>query len=326
MLAAPRCRRAFTLIELLVVIAIIGVLIGLLLPAVQKVREAANRISCQNNLKQFGIAMHHYHDAQGSFPPGYLNIVSPKFPTLPASRFRWSMLAVTTPYYEQGNIYNSLDLTIPLYDQNNNVLPQNQLGVAQKVKLFLCPSDTGLAIYSGVFGPTNYVGCLGSGANGGSRAAGDGVFYENSSTHIADITDGTSNTALMSEQVLGPGGPAFRDPAQVDVRLHWGRVPANAPVTDIICASMKSFNTDRGGRWADGEVQYCQYDHHYPPNAPVMDCIAFEYSWKPARSKHTGGVNLSRCDGSVRFVSSTVAPLVWQAVGSRARGEAVVEY
>src|SRR2546427_12042506 len=134
-------RPGFTLIEMLVVIAIIAVLVGLLLPAVQKVREAASRMKCQNNLHQFGIALHHCHDVRGSFPPGYVNSVSSKFPNVPASRFRWSMLAELTPYLEQTNVYRTLDLTIPLYDQNNNVFPVNQFGVSQKVAMFFCPSD-----------------------------------------------------------------------------------------------------------------------------------------------------------------------------------------
>jgi prepilin-type N-terminal cleavage/methylation domain-containing protein len=110
-----RIRKGFTLIELLVVIAIIAVLIGLLLPAVQKVREAAARAQCMNNLKQLGIALHHYQQSEGSFPPCYEKKVSPQYPNVPSFLFRWSPLAKLTPYIEQSNIYYALDLTIPLY-------------------------------------------------------------------------------------------------------------------------------------------------------------------------------------------------------------------
>src|SRR5437588_6577166 len=142
-----RPRGAFTLLELLVVIAIIAVLIGLLLPAIQKVREAANRMKCSNNLKQLGLALHNYHDAQHAFPAGYQNLVTAQYPALPGSRFRWSFIARLTPYLEQTNIYNSLDLTIPLYmDSQGSVFPANQTGVSRTVSILFCPSDSQMQI------------------------------------------------------------------------------------------------------------------------------------------------------------------------------------
>src|SRR6202158_5698273 len=110
-----RRRHAFTLIELLVVIAIIGVLIGLLLPAVQKVREAANRMSCQNNLKQLGIAMFNYEGTYNKFPPAFVGNVPPAYTGFPAYFFSWSALAFLNPFLEQTNIYNQMDLTQPIY-------------------------------------------------------------------------------------------------------------------------------------------------------------------------------------------------------------------
>jgi prepilin-type N-terminal cleavage/methylation domain-containing protein/prepilin-type processing-associated H-X9-DG protein len=321
-------RGAFTLIELLVVIAIIAVLIGLLLPAVQKVREAANRMKCSNNLKQLGIALHHYHDAQGAFPPGYQNIVSsnPLYSSLPASRFRWSFIARVTPYMEQGNLYNSLDLTIPLYtDSQGDVTPPNQPGVAQTIAFLFCPSDSQTQVYP-TFGPTNYAGCLGNGANGGTRTQANGIFFQNSKVRLADIDDGTSNTAMCSEQILGLGGPDITDPTLVDVRYHYGQKSMNANVSDDVCQSLSTWKTDRGARWADGETQYAEYDHHYPPNAPQWDCVQFEHSWKPPRSMHTGGVNVLFADGSGHFISNSVNLVTWQALGSRNGGEALGDY
>src|SRR5690349_2201521 len=139
-------RRAFTLIELLVVIAIIAVLIGLLLPAVQKVREAAARTQCTNNLKQLGIALHNYEGTNRKWPPLYPG-------TAPGSstfdyKYTWSVLALLNPYLEQTNIYNSMDLKQPMYDATNNITTQNQFPVVQKVSLFLCPSDRGVPVSS----------------------------------------------------------------------------------------------------------------------------------------------------------------------------------
>ena len=319
-------RRAFTLIELLVVIAIIAVLIGLLLPAIQKVREAANRMKCSNNLKQLGIALHHYHDAEETLPPGYQNIVTAQYPTLPASRFRWSFIARLTPYLEQTNIYNSLDLTIPLYmDSQGDVFPVNQSGVSRQVAILLCPSDSQTQVYP-TFGPTNYAGCLGNGANGGTRTQANGIFYQNSRVRIADIADGTSNTAMVSEQILGPGGPDITDPALVDVRYVYGQQSVNADVSDTVCQSLTTWNTDRGARWADGETQYAEYDHHYPPNAPQWDCVQLEHSWKPPRSMHSGGVNVLFADGSAHFIANSVNLNTWQALGSRNGNEALGDY
>jgi prepilin-type N-terminal cleavage/methylation domain-containing protein/prepilin-type processing-associated H-X9-DG protein len=319
-------RSAFTLVELLVVIAIIGTLVALLLPAVQKVREAANRMKCSNNLKQLALAAHHCHDTTGAFPAGYANGISPESPTTPTFLRRWSWIAMLTPYLEQTNIYNTLDLKLPLYsDPQGDVFPVNQFGVNQVVATLFCPSDSQTKIDPS-FGPTNYVACLGDGANGGPRQNSDGIFFNNSHIKIADILDGTSNTAMFSETLLGRGDTPPTDPTQVDVRYTYGTLHANEPVTAAIAASITTFATDRGSRWADGECQYSLYDHHYPPDATVWDAVLIEYSWKAARSHHSQGVNVAFADGSVHFITDGVDLAVWQGLGTRNGGEVPGDY
>src|SRR5690348_3811272 len=169
----------FTLIELLVVIAIIAILIGLLLPAVQKVREAAARTACSNNIKQLALAMHNYESGRGSLPPAF------KGDGVPIAYFAsWSAWAELNPYLEQTNIYNRMDLTQQTYETTSpfNITAANQFAVQQVVKLFLCPSDKMTPVTQGpaygvpVLGPTNYAVCNGSGTNGGSPWDADGAF------------------------------------------------------------------------------------------------------------------------------------------------------
>ncbi len=332
-----KTRKGFTLIELLVVIAIIGILIALLLPAVQKVREAANRVKCENNLKQIGLAMHGYHDAEGSFPPCYEKKVSPQYPDVKSFLFRWSPLAKITPYIEQNNLYHTLDLTIPLYiDTDLTVSPPNVPGVRQKIVLYVCPSDPQEPTNPN-FGPNDYVACFGTGAKGGSHdpanmsadvGAPDGIFYTGSRTRIADITDGTSNTAMMSESLQGPGGspPSGTLPADSPLRqVLYASLPS-APMQEMPCLDATTWATDRNSKWADGDVYCSIYDHHRTPNSSIWDCIAGPYSWRAARSMHPGGVNLLLSDGSVRFVTNGVNPATWNALGSRNGGEVVGDY
>ncbi|HEV3260604.1 MAG TPA: DUF1559 domain-containing protein [Gemmataceae bacterium] len=248
-------RLGFTLIELLVVIAIIGVLIGLLLPAVQKVREAANRISCENNLKQIGLGAHNYHDTHDRFPPGI--VISPNSqnanPQYVAGGPYTSSLVFLLPYIEQDNIYNTIPkpyfdtngtqgawaYNTPPYDFQLGVTPTNGTGLPPfcsfPLKTFQCPSDPGLdqpttygvidaywttydpvkqLIYididylpnpSGALpnwppGMSNYIGCGGYAGEFGSYK---GIYYRNSRTRFADVSDGTSNTIAFGETLAG---------------------------------------------------------------------------------------------------------------------------
>jgi prepilin-type N-terminal cleavage/methylation domain-containing protein len=324
-------RRAFTLIELLVVIAIIAILIGLLLPAVQKVREAAARTKCQNNLKQLGLAMHNYHDVNQAFPPGYEQ--KQTVPSIPAFLWRWSSIAQLTPYLEQTAIFNACDLNNPLYSDPSGtvfVSKGNQLAVQQQVPILLCPSDPNSGMKPDPnFGPTNYVVCVGSGRNGGPRGpTADGVFYKGSKTRMTDITDGTSNTAMMSESLIGNGGPdlssAPTTPQQMERVYSW--IGGGGLMNAGTCAGSGDFRNDRNTRWADGDAYETLYDHGYTPNAASIDCISTSANWKAARSKHTGGVNLLRCDGSIRFIPNSIDAFTWQSLGTRTGGEVIGNY
>jgi len=348
-----RRRSAFTLIELLVVMAIIAVLVGLLLPAVQKVREAASRISCQNNLKQIGLAMHNYESAIGKLPSAFLGDSNPTLyppPTYFDYFFSWSALAQLNPYLEQTNIYNAMNLTQPIYDPTNNynISTANQFAVSQVIKLFLCPSDLGQPVLNpgdyGIqtAGPTNYAVCVGSGTTAGGPPYGsplnsDGMFQGIRSFRFSDITDGLSNTACASESLLGQGNEAVTSPTPpppADPRYVFAYVGFGTPINVANCAAATTWNGDqrRGFMWATGEMRCASYNHYFPPNSLNYDCVNNDattitaFAWKTARSNHPGGVNLLMGDGSVHFITNSVDPATWQALSTRAGGEVLGDY
>jgi len=342
-------RHGFTLVELLVVIAIIAILIGLLLPAVQKVREAAARTKCQNNLKQLGLALHNYEGAKGVLPPAFPANPQGAYATYPAYFYTWSVLAQLTPYLEQSAVYSQLDLTLPLYQSTPpfDIFPSNQFAVTVIVPLFLCPSDKGQPVSSayGVtnLAPTNYAACVGSGTTQGGPPFGsawnaDGVFQAQTPNRILDVADGTANTAAMSESILGDGPENFTGAAPGTADVAYKYTGFGSPLNDANCASSFQWNISnhRGFMWASGEIRCGTYNHYYTPNSPTYDCVTNSTApgisqdtavgFRAARSRHTGGVNVLLADGSVRFVGNDIAAGTWTALATRSGGEVVGEY
>jgi prepilin-type N-terminal cleavage/methylation domain-containing protein/prepilin-type processing-associated H-X9-DG protein len=295
-------RSAFTLIELLVVIAIIAVLIGLLLPAVQKVREAAARMSCQNNLKQLGLALHAYHDANSKLPPGYTAAaayVDGATDTSPG----WAWGAYILPYVEQNNLYVQYNLAQPV---------QNSPAIQTYVKTFVCPSDiaptTAFAVADKNWNPicsiapSSYAACCGGGVST-TGATGNGCFYRNSSVRLTDITDGTTNTIFLEERAFanvqgtwvgavigGYCNQGALNPAAVPGKLGQG-------AGDLVLIHAGTINNPSGRNLDDS-------------------C-----------SRHTGGANFLFADGSVHFLrnaaggSADAATL--QMMGTISGGEVV---
>ncbi len=327
--AANRLARpAFSLVELLVVIGIIGILVALLIPAIQASRGAAARTQCANNLRQLSIAAHNYESAHGHFPSGSVFKEYPGEPNAPWSLFRWSTLAVLTPYLENTAVYNALDLTAPLYLSSLSVNPKNADPNKIWVSEFLCPSDEA-RVLSPDFAPTSYAACAGSGINGGSPTEADGICYANSQTRIAKITDGTSKTALFSESILGVPQKSAHDP-QTEYKFSF-----LAPLTDELCNGAVQWNISdpRGFAWVNGEFRCAMYNQKTTPNSATPDCMGTliagppqvryaPFGWRTARSRHLGGVNLVMADSSQRFVTDEIDLTVWQALSTIAGSEA----
>ncbi len=324
----PSTRRyAFTLIELLVVIAIIAVLLGLLLPAVQKVREAAARLRCKNNLKQIGLALHNYHDSLQSFPPGYLSGVGTGGPANDLGP-GWGWAALLLPYLEQDNLYRQINFALDIRH------PANAAARTVRLPVYLCPSDPGREIFTVDLrndpmpdystpltdaggnpvqvAHSNYVGVFGSpeitpdpgfllAAAPARGPARQGMFFRNSRVRITDVTDGTSSTLFVGERSSNLASAAWAG------AVTGGQVPPRQP--------------DRFGYGPEGApvltLGHTGGPEDVPPHTPNAAVNHVDDFW----SRHAQGVNFLFVDGSVRNINDAISPAVWWALGTRAGGE-----
>jgi prepilin-type N-terminal cleavage/methylation domain-containing protein/prepilin-type processing-associated H-X9-DG protein len=291
--------KGFTLIEMLVVIAIIAVLIALLIPAVQKVREAANRMSCVNNLKQIGLALHQFHDARGKFPPGQVQGPYPQAGVNWTTQHGWAVFIL--PHIEQQPLWALYRLDVMLYE------PLNQDVVARPLKIFWCPSTPEQDRYytGGVFADNGTKGACGDYAPtfqvDPALATGDswGVLVPNSMTPMAAITDGTSNTLLLTEDAGRPRlWRAGRPVPGADQAVNGG--PWAGYHAGVILTGAQLDGTSRPGPCALN----CTNDHEV-------------YSF------HPGGANAVFADGHVQFLKVGMSIQVLAALVTRAGGEIV---
>jgi prepilin-type N-terminal cleavage/methylation domain-containing protein/prepilin-type processing-associated H-X9-DG protein len=278
----------FTLIELLVVIAIIGVLIALLLPAVQRAREAARRIQCVNNLKQMGIALHSYHDAHGCLPSGYTYV----------ERFTWGGFGWATmilPGVEQKPLFNAANFDLPLWSDANTTV------ATTAINFYLCPSDeTSQGRFLNrdpyQYAMASYVGSFGPGDLDVTPEDRRGLFSRNSRTRFAEVTDGLSQTLAVGERhngkferVIGSAGHVFAETVWVGAIME-GYTDAHGHTTLFVAG--------------------------HTPTSPSFDD-------QDAASRHDGGTNFAFGDGSVHFLKNTIDLSVYQSLSTRAGGEVI---
>lgn len=311
-------RTGFTLVELLVVIAIIGVLVGLLLPAVQAAREAARRMSCSNNLKQIGLALHNFESTYKEIPAG----------TRDATGYL-SPHAVLANYMELNNVYDRMDLTVGPFTQPNYDAARSQ------PEFLICPSDP-FPGQTHDMGWTNYHANAGSwvyvngwdGVFGPAQDVGGGKALE--PLTFGAITDGLSQTVGFAEVVNGVGGTGGQ-PTQFDC-FEFGDPPSNDLVTARNALLSRDWTTAsipwggswrwRGYPWIEGTVWRTWYNHILPPNSACWRTADWWKLVSPASSYHPGGVQVVLCDGSVRFTSESVNANVWTSMGTRSGNEA----
>jgi prepilin-type N-terminal cleavage/methylation domain-containing protein len=314
----PQSKLGFTLVELLVVIAIIGILVAMLLPAVQSAREASRRSACSNNMRQIILAMHNYHDTLNTLPPGFISQVTGTWPgggndPIPEAGPGWSMFAHVLPFIEQSNLYGLIRFDLPITDV------ANQPARSGIVKTYRCPSDTWVepvtlwptSLNVSDMAANSYVGCLGGGnpADHPNYSAMyeqqpfNGMFHRNVALRLADITDGTSNTIGLGERasMFAPNGWA-------------GVVPMAETVFSPMIARKRGQAVGATKRPAITITTV--HVRSSGPNAPTGSPGGF---WSP----HTGGCFFVLMDGSTRAIQTNVDLTIFRGLAARNDGQAI---
>jgi prepilin-type N-terminal cleavage/methylation domain-containing protein/prepilin-type processing-associated H-X9-DG protein len=306
-----RGRRAFTVIEMLVVLFIIGLLIALLIPAVQAARESARRTQCGSNLRQLGLAMNAYEAANGHFPPG---------------RFGrgWGQHVAMLPYLDREALYQQIDVTAPAWGSSKNRHPGNDAARATTVPVFVCPTDAGNVYWEVeriVQIGTSYMGNFGTGVQ---KYGYNGMFRGITRGKLAtgDVSDGLAYTAAISETLVSNGTNEF-------LRVTWNTKESYTLPNELerfvaYCLSLKPADLDGGDRWNHGrpwtcgEAGWTWYNHVLTPNQiTCSNGTAVQEGAYTAASLHRLGVNVVFADAHVLFVTQTVSPHIWRAYGSR---------
>ncbi len=317
--------RGFTLVELLVVIAIIGILIALLLPAVQAAREAARRSQCTNNLKQLALAFHNYHDTYKKFPAYQYNVQGT------SSWLGHGCFSMILPYMEQTPVYDQIDWTVQW--DNRTVQP-----IDTKISAFICPSDG--AFPNPARAGNNYMVCAGSRRDlysTGAPVKASGIFARSFESTFADIRDGSANTIMISEILKGDnnGGLDMKRDFTNNLSLGTDQMPTQADIeaAGVACdGNATSWAQSNAGQdWGAGFPGYAAFNTIAPPNwKHITCCTGGTYGYAcdrngivPPRSFHPGGVNAALGDASVRFISETVDFDNWQRLGARDDGNPV---
>ncbi len=302
-------------------IAIVSTLAMILLPAIQTARESSRRAQCASNLRQIGVALHDFHTAHRSLPPGRGGPPPKAF----------SALAYLLPFLEETSLALQVD-----YSQAPTLLvisgitysgAANNGAAIQTVNVFQCPTDVVAGRVPGsTYGGTNYAANSGSGlVNAGSMNQADGVFFTMSNIAFQNLLDGSSHTAAFAERMLGDGAPATTTMPAAQLTVLQLNSGVDVTASNCQSASSGTWYGQRSAKWILGNYGNTVYNHYLAPNAPQWDCMdqTQQKGLMTSRSYHPGGVEVLFCDGSVRFVIDAIDLPLWRGLATRNGGENV---